>query len=91
VIAQASTLYPGAININENALLSIKNCSSRVTAEVEITEAADGVIFAQGGRFGGWAILVEDGTRGYVYNDLGERIVREIKPASPVWFQHYCC
>ena len=76
------TLYPGAININENALLSIKNCSSRVTAEVEITEEANGVIFAQGGRFGGWAILVEDGRASYVYNDLGERIV--VKSSQPL-------
>tara|TARA_E500000331_G_scaffold2098_2_gene2183 strand:+ start:901 stop:3369 length:2469 start_codon:yes stop_codon:yes gene_type:complete len=76
------TLYPGAININENALLSIKNCSSRVTAEVEITEEANGVIFAQGGRFGGWAILVEDGRASYVYNDLGDRIV--VKSSQPL-------
>ena len=76
------TLYPGAININENALLSIKNCSSRVTAEVEITEEANGVIFAQGGRFGGWAIFVEDGRASYVYNDLGERIV--VKSSQPL-------
>ena len=38
------TLYPGAININENALLSLKNCSSRVTAELEITGEANGVM-----------------------------------------------
>jgi arylsulfatase len=77
-------LYPGAININENALLSIKNCSSRVTAEVEISEAADGVIFAQGGRFGGWAIFVEDGYAGYLYNDLGERkVLKSSQPLPP--------
>ena len=76
------TLYPGAININENALLSIKNCSSRVTAEVEITEEANGVIFSQGGRFGGWAIFVEDGCASYVYNDLGDRIV--VKSSQPL-------
>ena len=78
------TLYPGAININENALLSIKNCSSRVTAEVEITEEANGVIFAQGGRFGGWAIFVEDGCAAYLYNDLGERkVLKSSQPLQP--------
>jgi len=76
------TLYPGAININENALLSIKNCSSRVTAEVHATGKDNGVIFAQGGRFGGWAIFVEDGYAGYLYNDLGERLV--VKSRQPL-------
>jgi arylsulfatase len=78
------TLYPGAININENALLSIKNCSSRVTAEVEILEEANGVIFAQGGRFGGWAIFVEDGCAAYLYNDLGERKVMKSSQPLPL-------
>ena len=32
---------------------------------------ADGVIIAQGGRFGGWSVYVEGGTATFVYNVLG--------------------
>ena len=35
----------------------------------------NGVLIAQGGRFGGWAIFIEDGRPGYVYNNLGELTV----------------
>ena len=32
---------------------------------------ADGVIIAQGGRFGGWAVYAKDGAAKFVYNVLG--------------------
>ena len=38
-------------------MVSIKNKSFSVTAEVESPKAAEGVIIAQGGRFGGWASM----------------------------------
>ena len=42
------------------------------------------MIFAQGGRFGGWAIFVEDGYAGYLYNDLGERkVLKSSQPLPP--------
>ncbi len=80
------TLYPGTINVNENALLNIKNRSSKVTAEVEIVDPSttEGVIMAQGGRFGGWVLFMEDGHAGYAYNNLGElTIVKSKKPLKP--------
>ena len=78
------TLYPGAININENALINVKNRSSKVTVEVDVVDADhnEGVLMAQGGRFGGWAVFVEDGHAGYVYNNLGNRTV--LKSKSPL-------
>jgi hypothetical protein len=43
-----------------------------VTADVEIPEGgANGVIIAQGGRFGGWALYAKDGKAKFVYNVLG--------------------
>ena len=33
--------------------------------------AANGVIIAQGGRFGGWSLYVQDGVPSYVYNYVG--------------------
>ncbi|MGB0596081.1 MAG: arylsulfatase [Rubripirellula sp.] len=80
------TLYPGAINVNENALINVKNRSSKVTAEIEIVDPSntEGVIMAQGGRFGGWVLFVEDGYAGYAYNNLGDlTIIKSPKPLKP--------
>jgi len=63
------TLYEGMTGMLENAFINVKNRSSTVTAEVEIPEGgANGVILAQGGRFGGWSLYMKDGKPMYVYN-----------------------
>jgi len=55
------TYYPGMIRIPEASAPDIKNKSFRITADVDIPEGgADGVIVTQGGRFGGWGLLVLD-------------------------------
>jgi hypothetical protein len=63
--------FPGMGRLSENSVVTIKNKSFSVTAEVEITDGADGVIIAQGGRFGGWALYAKDGKAKFVYNVLG--------------------
>jgi arylsulfatase A-like enzyme len=64
--------FPGMGRLSENSVVSIKNKSFSVTAEVEIPEGgAHGVLIAQGGRFGGWAVYVNDGKLKFVYNVLG--------------------
>ena len=67
-------LYPGALDLVEDYILSIKNVSSSLQASVTVDQgaAADGVIIAQGSRFGGWSLYVEDGYPTYTYNNLGE-------------------
>jgi len=67
------TLAEGMTGMTENVFLNIKNKSKTITAEIEIPEGktANGIIFAQGGRFGGWALYVKDGTPAYDYNFLG--------------------
>jgi arylsulfatase A-like enzyme len=67
------TLAEGMTGMTENVFLNIKNKSKTITAEIEIPEgkAANGIIFAQGGRFGGWALYVKDGIPAYDYNFLG--------------------
>lgn len=67
------TLADGMTGMTENVFLSLKNKSSTVTADVEIPEGspAHGIIIAQGGRFGGWALYVKDGKPAYDYNFLG--------------------
>jgi arylsulfatase A-like enzyme len=64
--------FPGMGRLSENSVVSIKNKSFSVTAEVEVPAgAANGVIVAQGGRFGGWSVYVKDGRTKFVYNVLG--------------------
>ena len=56
----------------ENTLVNVKNQSKTITAEVEIPKSgANGVILAQGGRFGGWSLYTKDGKPAYTYNFLG--------------------
>jgi arylsulfatase len=58
--------------LSENSVVNIKNKSFSVTAELDVPErGAEGVIIAQGGRFGGWALYAKDGKAKFVYNVLG--------------------
>ena len=46
----------------------MKNKSFRITAEVEVPDGgAEGVLATQGGRFGGWSLLVLDGKPMFAY------------------------
>jgi hypothetical protein len=56
------------IRIPEGSAPDIKNKSYRIVAEVVIpTGGADGVLVTQGGRFGGWGLLVLDGKPMFAY------------------------
>jgi arylsulfatase A-like enzyme len=62
------TYYPGTIRIPEGAAPDVKNKDFTVTAEVEIPAGgAEGVLITQGGRFGGWGMLVLDGKPQFVH------------------------
>jgi arylsulfatase len=64
--------YPGMGRLTENSVVSIKNKSFSITADVDVpATGADGVIIAQGGRFGGWVVYAKDGHLTFVYNVLG--------------------
>jgi arylsulfatase len=56
----------------ENTFINVKNASLSITAEIDVPEGgADGVILAQGGRFGGWSLYMDEGRPIYTYNWLG--------------------
>jgi arylsulfatase A-like enzyme len=65
------TVYPGMLFLPENAFINVKNASLDLTAEVEVKGAANGVLLAQGGHFGGWSFWLKDRTPMYTYNYLG--------------------
>jgi arylsulfatase len=66
------TLHAGMKGMSENVFINIKNRSLTISADVEIPQGgANGVIIAQGGRFGGWSLYMKNGKPVYVYNFLG--------------------
>lgn len=67
-------LYPGAWNMVEDSILDVKNTSNSITAFLNLKRGKreDGVIFSQGGRFGGWSLYVENNIPAYTYNYMGE-------------------
>jgi arylsulfatase A-like enzyme len=63
------TYYPGTIRVPEGSAPDTKNRAFSITAEVEIPEAgAEGVLVTQGGRFGGYALLLMDGKPEFAYS-----------------------
>lgn len=76
VLAQGrkQRLHRGIGRLNAFSVISIKNKSHRVTVEIVVPPGArdvEGVIVAQGGFVGGWAIYVKDGRPHYAYNFYG--------------------
>jgi arylsulfatase len=66
------TLHEGMTGMSENAFINVKNRSLTITADVQIPSGgANGVILAQGGRFGGWSLYLKGGKPNYSYNFLG--------------------
>jgi arylsulfatase A-like enzyme len=62
------TYFPGAMRIPEGTTPDVKNKSYSMSAEVEIPAGgANGVIATQGGRFGGWGLLLVEGKPLFVH------------------------
>ena len=68
-------LFGGMGRLTESSVVSIKNKSHAVTAEIVAPEdgVLQGVIIAQGGSIGGWSLYVKDARLRYCYNLLGIR------------------
>ncbi len=68
-------LFGGMGRLPENCILALKNKSYSITAELEVPAAgAEGVVFAQGGAFGGHSLYAKGGKAKYAYNLLGLRV-----------------
>jgi arylsulfatase A-like enzyme len=65
-------LFGGMGRLSENSLVTLKNKSHAITAEVVVPEGgASGTVVAQGGAFGGWSLYLTDGKPAYCYNLFG--------------------
>jgi arylsulfatase A-like enzyme len=65
------TLAQGMDGILENAFINIKNSSKTITASLELKGKDRGIILTQGGKFGGWALYMDNGKPAYTYNWFG--------------------
>ena len=77
VRGNSQVLFGGMGRLSESSVLSIKNKSFSVTAEVVVPEAVDGTIIAQGGRFGGWSLYAKEGAGGVRLQRAGDPAVRD--------------
>jgi arylsulfatase len=75
------TVYTG-MTLMENAFLDIKNHSHAITAELDLPKAINGVIIAQAGKFGGWALYAKNGKIHYDYNYFGLEHTNISSPAA---------
>ncbi len=78
-------LFPG-MRVSEACVLTLKNKSHSVTAQLTVTDGGSkGVIITQGGSVGGWTLYVKDGKLKYCYNFFGiEHYMTEAsKPIPP--------
>jgi arylsulfatase len=65
------TLAQGMTGMLENIFINVKNRSKTITANVKLTGNDRGIILAQGGKFGGWALYMDKGKPAYTYNWFG--------------------
>lgn len=61
------------IRMPERSVVNLKNCSFRITADIDVPQAGcHGVIACQGGNMAGWSLYVDDNSRPvYHYNWMG--------------------
>jgi arylsulfatase len=72
ISGNSQLMFGGMGRLSENSVVSIKNRSHSVSAQVIVpASGASGVIVAQGGSIGGWALYAKDGKPKYCYNLFG--------------------
>jgi arylsulfatase len=82
------TYYPGTSEIPEQLAANTHNVSFKILAEVEFTGDSQGVICAQGSRFGGFSLFAKDGTLHFVFNFLGIPPEQRVSAPMPAPGRH---
>ncbi len=77
-------LFDG-MRVSENCVLTLKNKSYSVTANVVVPDSgANGVIVTQGGSVGGWSLYAHEGKLKYCFNFFGiEHYITSAKKPIP--------
>jgi arylsulfatase A-like enzyme len=74
---------PRVGRLSEEAAPNVKNRSHVITADLEVHARTNGVVVAQGGRFGGWSLYFLDGVPVYAYNFVGRDLVT-VRGSAPL-------
>jgi arylsulfatase len=80
--------YPDTTEVPEASSASTHGRSFKILAEVECGENAQGVIVAQGSRFGGYSLFMSGGELCFVYNFLGIPPEQRLSAATPKKGKH---
>ncbi len=80
--------YPGTTEVPEAAAARTLGVSFKILAEVEFTGDSQGVIVAQGSRFGGYSLFVKGGKLFFAYNFLGIPPEQRLVAAAPKLGKH---
>jgi arylsulfatase A-like enzyme len=84
VKGKTQILFGGMGRLSENSVVSIKNKSHSITADVDVPKSgAEGVIVAQGGSTNGWSLYAKSGRLKYCYNFFGITVTI-VEAAQPI-------
>jgi arylsulfatase len=77
------TFSAGMTGMTDNVFINMRNRSFSITADFDVPQGgANGVVLAQGGRFGGWSLYLKDGKPTYYYNFLGLNFYKVAAPRA---------
>ena len=82
------TYYPGTTEVPEASSARTLGASFKALAEVDFTASTEGVIFAQGSRFGGYSLFVKEGKLVFAYNFLGIPPEQQLRCDAPKSGKH---
>ena len=74
------TYTPAHVRLPESAVVNLKNCSWRVTADITSAAGDEGVVVCQGGNMAGWSLWLADGSPRFTYNCFGHEITTVAGP-----------
>jgi hypothetical protein len=77
------TYYPNTTEVQEASAARTQSVSFKILGHVEFTETSEGVIVAQGSRFGGYTLFVNGGELVFVYNFLGLPPEQRVSAPAP--------
>ena len=89
ITGKTQILFGGMGRLTENSIISTKNKSFSVTADVDVPKSgAAGVIIAQGGNTNGWSLYAKDGKLKHCYNFFGIDVTF-VESAQPIPAGHH--
>lgn len=78
------TFHARTPRLTEETAPNVKNRSHTITARFDLSDSdGNGVLVAQGGRFGGWSLYLLEGRPCYAYNYFGLQVY-SVRAAEPL-------